>query len=195
MESWVFGYGSLVCRPSLVEFLGREVGGPGWGTADLEGYRRLWNAAMDNTRDDPGLRFWADQDGVRHVGTVTYLGLRRDDAARVNGAVFRVTDEELEMFDRRELRYRRADVTAAVSSGAGSSSGRIFTYLPRRDAVARHRRSAEQGTDRISSWYLDRVTRAFSRIGPDYLEAYYASTDALPSPVADLVPHRIPNDP
>ena len=47
--AWVFGYGSLVCRPSLATYLGREpVGGRDWSVARLGGFRRLWNTAMDN---------------------------------------------------------------------------------------------------------------------------------------------------
>ena len=79
MGSWVFGYGSLMCHPSLVEFLGREVGPGEWSLASLAGYRRLWNTAMDNTRDEPGTRFWAGPDGAGdHArGGATFLtGMR-----------------------------------------------------------------------------------------------------------------------
>ncbi len=190
--AWVFGYGSLVCRPSLATYLGREpVAGRDWSVARLGGFRRLWNTAMDNGTAEPGARFWVRPDGNRPAGTVTYVGLLPDQSAHVNGSVFHVSRRELHRLDGREGRYRRADVTVALHSEMDLDGARVFAYLPRLDAMARHSASVARGTDRIARIYRDRVVAGFERVGPAFLAEYRATTGALPSPVEDLAPRRI----
>src|SRR3712207_7042258 len=53
LTDWVFGYASLVDRPGAHE-------------AELRGFHRRWNAAMDNSVDLPGYKHYLDPgDGSR----------------------------------------------------------------------------------------------------------------------------------
>ena len=84
----MFAYGSLAERPA--------------SRAELRGYRRRFDVAMDNSVDLPGYKYYVDEaSGERPEVFVAFVDLVPDDAAAVNGVVFEVDgDGELERFDR-----------------------------------------------------------------------------------------------
>jgi dephospho-CoA kinase len=172
---YVFGYGSLLERH------GRS-GGP--MICELEGYRRVWNVAMDNSQTIPGYKHYVARDtGARGAWFVTFLNIVPDPDATVNGVLFEVDEELLERLDRRERNYERIEVSSQI---AGGVDGRVWAYVGSRDAVRRFELGCQTGRAVISRGYRDRVRKDFAAAGDGTLSRFDDLTDPLPCPILDL---------
>lgn len=168
---YVFGYGSLVDRQSLP-------GSP--RLAQLNGFRRVWNVAMDNSQDLPGYKYFRRiSDGVRPRAFVTFLNLAPDAGSSVNGVLFHADDAQLRLLDARERNYTRCDVTSAVRGGGQEI---VWTYIGTAAAEARF----NAGPAIVSCEYLKSVEAAFASLGPSELASFRASTAPPTCPVVDL---------
>jgi cation transport regulator ChaC len=127
---FVFGYGSLVSAASA----GRTLGGaPDPVPATLAGWRPAWIVGSD-TSSHPDREF-RDRHGRVYDGVVAVLGI--EPGASCPGAVFAVGAHVLPALDRRERNYERRDVTGRVDWPGKPDSCRVFTYVPRTDALRR----------------------------------------------------------
>jgi hypothetical protein len=172
---YVFGYGSLLERHR------------GWDEpviCELEGYRRVWNVAMDNTRTIPGYKHYVDRGtGSRGPWFVTFLNIVRDPGATVNGVLFEVDEELLERLDRRERNYERIEVSSQIGRGV---DGRVWAYVGSRAAVRRFELGCQTGRAVISRDYRDGVRKDFAAAGNEALSRFDDLTEPLPCPILDL---------
>lgn len=181
----VFAYGSLVSSTSAARTLGRGVEHA--AAARLGGWRRRWSLARDNLRSE---KTFARPDGT----TPPYcLGLNLERAvggAGPNGALFEVSDEELDRLAVREIRYDRIEVTGELSSEADDQFDRVFTFT----AKPEHFAPSPPAGAVILATYALAVEAAFETLGPSQLDAFRASTGPDPVEVieATLVRDRIP---
>jgi len=192
VKDFIFGYGSLVSPRNLARFLAkrnlkpREV-----QQGRISGFRRVWNVAMDNTRDLPGYKFYRDAvTGERPECYVTFLNIEPcgpEDS--VNGVAFEIPHEVLSHFDRRERNYERIDVTQAFVPAV---DGRVWAYMASDDGLERYRRGLAAGRAVVDTQYYKEVDQAFRDLGSEAYERYVAST--LPPEVQqrDLVRYDIP---
>lgn len=163
---WVFGYASLVHDHAGEEAV----------PAVLEGFRRTWGVATDNTLDIPGYKMYLDRrDGSRPPVYVAFMDVEPDPEGRVRGLATPVDDERLDTLDRRERNYERTDVSAQVRGVEGT----VWTYVGSEEGHARLREGLERGAAVISRDYLEKVRRGFDAM---------AEADAIPDglPVWDL---------
>ena len=184
----LFAYGSLVSPASASLTLGRVVG-PGI-PARLPGWARRWTQARNNLTAEK--TFALTRDGSLPDFC---LGLSLEPAPGAqgpNGALLELEEAELERLDLREMRYRRLDVTAAVSTVDGEPHG-FPTVLAYRAKPENHSPAPPQGAVILAS-YLRAVESAFDSLGPGQLELFRATT--APPPVdlvdAELVRDEIP---
>ena len=176
----VFGYASLV-----------QDGGPGLVTC-LRGRRRAWGVATDNTRGIPGYKMYLLRaDGSRPAVFVAFLDLLPDPAGSVNGVCRRVSEEELEVLDRRERNYDRVDVTASIES----PPGRVWAYLGSAEGRARLREAREAGTAVVSRDYERKVHSGFRALGQAEYESFLSSYSLDGLPVWDLERIDLPGAP
>jgi len=170
--AFVFGYGSLVdgheeqiaCR--------------------LEGYRRRFTVAMDNSVDLPGYKYFVDPGtGERPSVFVAFLNLEPEPDGVVNGVAFPVDDAALAALDRRERNYVRCDVSAMLREDLGS---RAYAFVGRDDAKARFARAQRDGLAVVSRDYYEHVRESFGRRGPAALREFDRSTDAPSCPTIPL---------
>lgn len=172
----VFGYGSLLSRAhSSPDSRPRPV--------HLDGFRRAWNIAMDNSVDLPGYKYYRDPFGRRPRLFVTFLNLVRAPGHRVNGVLFEVTAQELRALDVRERNYERIDVTQHVGE---SRLGTVWSYVGNQDARERYETGLAAGLAAVSREYYDGVSRGFASLGPGALDEYMATTDAPACPIREL---------
>ncbi len=170
----VFGYASL-----LID-MRRE----GEELAMLQGYRRTWNVATDNTRTLPGYKIYLEPGTERRPEVfVTFLNLVPDARASVAGVLFPVDEEALAALDGRERNYRRIEVGERIGEVV---EGRVWTYVGTPEAEARFLEGAASGRAVVNAAYLERVRAGFAAAGPEALAAFEASTDAVPCPVVEL---------
>jgi len=185
-DTWVFGYGSLVSPASVAHTIGRTVDRRhGFATAQLAGYGRRWNYGSLRQRGD-----WHGPNGWVEAGVVVCLGLvvARDEGC--NGAVVRVTDDELGLLDRRESDYDRIDVTDLVTIEHDVIARRIVTYVPRPAAIERCRRASEAGRAAVERRYHRLVEDAFRALGTQALDAYATLTPAPEVPIVEFARRR-----
>jgi hypothetical protein len=181
----LFAYGSLVDPASAAITLGRPVELA--AVVRLEGWRRAWTQGRDNRRVE---KTFARADDGSIPAWCLGLNLERDgDSARApNGALIEVDAADLDRFDLRELRYVRADVTAALP---GSGFDEVIAYVARPE---HHVPTPPPGAIVIAA-YVRAVERAFEKLGSGALALFRTTTGAPPAEVveANLVPDdRIP---
>lgn len=172
---YIFGYGSLANRSSSSEL------------AQLEGYRRVWSVATDNSRDLPGYKYYARKsDGARPIACVAFLNLEPGNGSSVNGVLFPVDDAQLKGLDERERNYQRRDVTRALVDSGGIEV--VWAYIGTAAAAARF----SAGPTVVSREYLEGVEAAFASLGPLELARFRASTDPPGCPIVDLERIELP---
>lgn len=177
--AFVFGYGSLLRRPSAGD------PGPARGVpCFLRGYRRGWDVAMDNRRTIPGYKYYVDANtGERPPVYVTFLNIRPEPGGWLSGIAFRVTNSMLEALDRRERNYERRDVTELVDTDFG---GPVWAYVGTASGRGRYVTGRAEGTAVVSDQYVDKVREDFRSFGPEMVAEFEATTDPLDVPVIEL---------
>lgn len=177
---YVFGYGSLLERWQRRD--GHPSAGP-W-PAELAGYRRTWNVAMDNRLTIPGYKYYVERaTGERRDWFVTFLNVVPDPGSKVNGLLFAVTEEELSELDRRERNYERIEIRSPLSP---KPSGRAWLFAGSAAAIGRFETGHRAGRAVISRDYQQRVLDDFAAMGDPALAAFTELTDPPPCPVLDL---------
>ena len=157
MRQFVFGYGSLAARR-------------GGRPARLEGHRRVWGVAMDNTKAIPGYKVYrrpgagdSGRDGERPAVFVAFLDVVEEPGAATDGLLVEVDDDALRELDARERNYDRIDVTAAVVD----APGRVWTYRGSAAGRARLRLGRAHGTAVVALDYVRGVRATFAALGID----------------------------
>ncbi len=185
VDTWVFGYGSLVSPASLSTTIGREVEAADVVVAHLHGYGRRWNYGSLHLRGD-----WRHGEADVQQGVVISLGVVPSAGERCNGVAVRVTADELAQLDWRERDYERTDVTDLivtdrVGADLGLAGRRVVTYVPRPSAIERYEAARDAGRAAIRQSYWDLVGQAFADLGDDH-STIYASTPAPDVPVLEM---------
>lgn len=185
-DLWVFGYGSLVVPGDIERTLQRELDlDLEFAPAELRGYRRVWNAGMDNRHGDHTDKFYLLPDGFRPDYAIIFLGLVPSASSVVNGVVFRVSRAELASFDRRERRYERVECTADVIADL-PTSGRVYMYSPTTTAQEVAVAGRESGRAAIPESYRRIVEDGFLELGPEAHAQFLRTTSGAPDPVEPL---------
>lgn len=164
--------------------------GPQGFVADLPGYRRTWDVAMENLLDIPGYKYYVDPDtGQRPPIHVAFLDIARDDRGSVNGVCVPVTSQELAALDRREQQYERSDLGHRFPL----LDGPVWVYVGSPSGRARRRAGDRAGTTVVHREYLERVVAAFEALGPAERRRFDASTTACGCPIVDLTRRTVPD--
>ena len=144
-HEYVFGYGSLMHDWLSEEYL----------VANITGYRRDWEATMDNATDIAGYKYYVDESGSRDkIRYVSFLNVSRQITpyGTVTGLLKKVCPAQLSGLDARERNYVRIDVTQAVAvigraKGQRPAPRRIWTYTAS-DAARKRTRAMREGKHR-----------------------------------------------
>jgi cation transport regulator ChaC len=178
-RQYVFGYGSLLERRQPRDHADSEP-----TPAELRGYRRTWNVAMDNLRTIPGYKYYVDRaTGERGGWFVTFLNVVADSHASVNGVLFVVTGDQLAELDERERNYNRIEISAQLSPPV---DGETWVYAGADAAVCRFAVGRRTGRAVVSLDYYERVIGDFAALGPGAADRFKQLTDPPPCPVIDL---------
>ena len=141
---------------------------------------------MDNSVDLPGYKHYLDPDsGERPPVFVTFLDLVEAGAdGSVNGVVFPVSGEELELLDARERNYERREVTDRVDGAAAGA--RVWVYVGSEAARTRFEAARSRGLAVVDRAYLELVRNAFAVRGTRALRRFDESTAEPGVPVRAL---------
>jgi hypothetical protein len=174
---YVFGYGSLLEQPNER--------GTSWDSQVyyLNGFRRSWGVAMDNSRDLTDYKYYLNETGERPDLFVVFLNIAPVAGQRVNGTLVEVGPDELKQFDSRERNYSRVDVTAKVEP---TPPGRVWAYVGKPEAIARFEHGVREGRAVIDRNYLEMVKRHFAALSDAALSEYEQLTEPPTCPVVHL---------
>jgi cation transport regulator ChaC len=179
----VFGYGSLTRCAEDAQTAPLRM-------SRLNGYRRTWNVAMDNTVDVPGYKHYLSDDGrSRPRAFVTFLNVVAAPATAVNGVLLPVDDERLAALDRRERNYERIEVGELLDTPV---AGRVWCYVASAEARERFELGMTRGTALVDAHYRDAVREGFALLGAAALAEFDASTDPPRCAVAPLLRVDLP---
>ncbi|SRR5205814_10677584 len=168
----LFAYGSLFCRGSLEQTLGRPYPLP-LVVCRLRGWRRVWDVAM------PNRTFFSDTStGRLYPAGILYLNIDRRAASWVNGVLIVAGAAELELLDRREWIYARQDVTNDVD-GVSVSGRRVFAYVGKPEHRVSTGTSPAEVAVRAS--YLEIVEAGLVQLGTGFRADYVRTTDPVPA--------------
>lgn len=173
MSVAVFAYGSLVSRESAATTLGRDdlVLAPG----RLTGWRRGFTLLRDNRACEKTFARRGDDWVPDHVLALDLVAT--EEGGEVNGALLAVTAAELDRLDRREIRYRRVDVTAAIAGPGTAAFERVYAYVARPE----HHAPEPPPTAVVIAAYERAVEEAFAELGAGELDRYRATTERGPA--------------
>lgn len=193
MSIAVFAYGSLVSAASAAATLGRPPRAS-WPAGEavaarLSGWRRRFSVIRDNRACEKTFALDADGSLPGHL-----LGLNIEPTGSpgdlVNGLLIAVSAAELDRLDRREIRYDRREVAAAIEPPtAGERFPTVLTYVAK---PAQHAPAPPAGAVILRS-YIDAVEAAFDALGPGQLAEFRRTTGPVPVETVDahLVADRI----
>jgi hypothetical protein len=175
----VFAYGSLVDPRSASLTLGREVSSP--LPARLAGWRRRWSLCRDNLRSE---KTFAIEPGGGIPPKIIALNIETCSETEPGpvGALLGVSEAELDRLDLREVRYERADVTAAAVAIPGEPQHGFDQVIAFTARPEHHAPDPPPGAVIIGA-YLRTVEAAFAAAG--LLDEFRATTEPPPVPVVE----------
>ena len=180
--AYVFGYGTLA-DPSdpLVQ---RAAGAREPIRGCLDGFRRRWNAAVENLAPSTDHKYYVDRsDGSRPDLVVVSLNIERRPGVVVNGIALPIDDAYLRLFDQREHFLERVEVGASFSVPLDLP---LWTYTATSKSLAVFSAAVAEGRAVVRRSYIERVEAAFRRLGPEAWRDYERSTLPPECPIADL---------
>ena len=129
----MIGYGSLMSLQSMEESLGREYLDSTY-IVHVAGYEREWTYIRRN--DDPrsgpeageykGFHFHQN-DMVPFYKTIS-LNISENKNSPINCILYLISKKDLELFDKREIGYKRIDVTQSIQEYE-IKNGKAYTYM------------------------------------------------------------------
>ena len=186
---YVFGYGSLVNVDLLEQFLNRKINPCDWKLCNLNGFRRIWNIAMDNYLNLSGYKYYIDSKTGRRLKIyVVFLNIYQVKQELVNGIIFKVTSSELKKIDKRERNYERININKFLDLNLTQP---CWTYIGLKEAEIRYKRGLELNTAFININYYNNVINAFSSHGIGFLYRFKRSTANFEVPFINLRPITI----
>ena len=150
----------------------------------VAGFRRRWNAAMENRAGMNDHKHYLDADTRERPDIcVVALNVQSGDG-RVNGVAVPVDADALPVFDHRELHYDRIDVSGAFEPRVDLP---VWTYTGNERALAEYRAAAARGRAFVRRTYVERVEAVFRKLGEAAWDDFRASTDPPEVPLRELI--------
>lgn len=127
LKKYIFGYGSLISKKSIVHTIKKD---PGiLYPVVLKGWIRDWSIVLDNSTTIRRFELLPDH---TIPPCVAALNIRRPKKGEVatnpNGVLFEVNDEDIKRMDEREEHYIREDVTQDIV-GLYEVGARVYAYV------------------------------------------------------------------
>ncbi len=172
-EVAIFGYGSLMLEETLHCADQDVCDSRPYVMARLNEFKRSWSVQYPN---DENFQAW---DGLLFKPqTKTCLNIERAQDSKVNGMLFVCSKAELESYDEREFPYDRIEISDLLEDVA-VVGGKAYAYTAK---PAYFRPSEELSSDEtvIDSYYVFIIEYALKRLGKDFEEEYYKSTQPVP---------------
>lgn len=158
MNTYVFGYGSLINRMSIARTTVREPKVEELVANRLHGYGRIWDFKAQVRSELLG-----------RVINGVFLNIRPDTLGTVNGVTFPVTAQELERLQVRERNYTMIECGADLEFAV---PGRVVTFMcTQADHLA-----ATGSEGAVLQRYIDIVDDGCNAFGEDFIQEFIRTT-------------------
>ena len=174
-KNYIFGYGSLVNLASLQKTKGNaDLDAINYHYCHLLKHVRIWNVGMDNSKQIKGYKYYVNPTDLKQPDVfVTFLNVQESPEYAVKGILFKVSSEELILFDQRERQYSRKDITDLLDIEIEGIAW-VYTGLP--DSMKRFEEAFENNQAVISQAYQELVHSAYQSLSDDDLAEFVDST-------------------
>lgn len=187
---YVFGYATIADASDHLVVRSASTVPPVYG--HVQGYRRVWNAAVANLAATTDHKHYIDPvTGDRPDVAVVTLNMEPDATVSVNGIAVPVDEASLALFDRREHFLHRIEVGHRFT---GTGDLPVWAYTATAESLALYGSARAGGRAVIRQSYYNRVLRTFHDLGSDAWVDFERSTCAPECPIVDLVVVRAPGD-
>ncbi|RXJ86742.1 gamma-glutamylcyclotransferase [Arcobacter sp. CECT 8985] len=157
---YLFGYGSLINLNSAQKSFKRKISYEDLIPVKIKGIKKVWNAIET-----------VDYEDQKEVNTV-FLNLQKDENSYANGAVIKITKEELELLKLREKNYSNIliDKSNVIDKKLDED---IITFM-----TINEEKIAKPGDTNcvIAAKYLDILKDSFENYDEQFVNEYKAQT-------------------
>lgn len=169
MNTFLFGYGSLINLESASRTLKRPLSMQEVHAGVLKGYERNWTLWDDVFSDSLGKQ-------VKGV----FLNLVASEVSSANGVLINISNEELEYFILREKNYNYTDITNQVtfSPELNDDNYKVITFVGKEENLVFENAEGYYVFDR----YLDIVNSGIRSFGYDFEAMFHQTTQPYPFP-------------
>lgn len=169
----IFGYGSLLLRESMEATLGQRYDETRY-ICELQGWRRSWDVFMPNeVFYEPG----PVNDFV--PANIIYLNIKPSADCSVNGLLYRLEENQIEAFDKREWIYDRVDITSRIR-GVTVEGGEAYIYTSKPEWLMNPAHTCRQRAA-LRRTYVEMIERGVSLLGAAFRDQFELSTDPVPN--------------
>ncbi|KAA0992971.1 gamma-glutamylcyclotransferase family protein [Dyadobacter aurulentus] len=168
MQTFVFGYGSLINLKSLSRTMQTEMSVHDIIPVRLNGFSRVWN-----------LREPIFSAGLQKRIEGIFLNIRPESDKWVNGVIFEVSPSQLEYLNEREKNYSRLNVSAQIEPYFGHQwkENETFVYIADNPEFLLDEPTEDSY---VMNRYIEIVETGCAGIGDFFLEDYRKTTSANP---------------
>ena len=162
MKTYLFGYGSIINLASASKTLGRELRLEDLQCVNLIGYKRYWDAKIQVFSNRLNKTIYS-----------AFLNIEKtcNPEDLVNGVIFEINNEELEDFVRREINYRKVNVSSIIYPAIDHKS-EVYTFVYPNNLRAQ---DGEQNTY-VLERYIQIVTEGCMQWGDSYYTEFKRKT-------------------
>lgn len=169
--NYIFGYGSLVDKEDLINYLGYK---PRFlKYCKLNNFCRVWNVAMNNQIDLPSYKYYRNNlTKKRDFKFVTFLNIEEKLNSSIEGILFSVDSVNLKKLDERERNYKRININHHIYIDV---KGDIWTYVGSEEGEKRYLTGKSQESIAIQLEYYNKVIFAFAQERELNLNSFFHS--------------------
>jgi cation transport regulator ChaC len=163
---YIFGYGSLVDIDQLKIYLDKteDFSKHEIYICKLNGYKRIWNVAMDNSKNLENYKFYKEkinEELIRPSYFVTFLNIQKDVNYNILGILFYVNKTMLEKLILRERNYDLIEISKDIDINLDD---KVFAFIAKKTAIERFNNGLHNNKSIISKEYFDFVKNSYLKL-------------------------------
>ena len=166
----MIGYGSLMSKKSMEHTLKRKYEDSIY-LVHLQGYKRAWNYYTPINSPSKEFFYLHESDTIPIHNSLS-LNIMDSENEKINCVLFFITPEELVEFDKRELVYKRIDVTDKIEE-LQFEGGSVYAYKAEPEHTYYYH---QENNTVLPKRYLELVTNACDSIGKSFRDEFESST-------------------
>lgn len=165
---YIFGYGSLVNIKSAQKSFKRELKHEDFIPIQVKGFKKAWNS----------IEYIVFEDKEEIVNGI-FLNLQKDETAKTNGVLLKITDEEFEFLKLREKNYSCIEITSIEDF---KLEEKVYTFMTTNESKI----AKEEDTNCfIPKKYIELLENGLEPYSKEFQKEFISSYSNFPFPIKD----------